>query len=78
MSLPNESLKDKRLRYLKECEPKEYRRLQREGLLDEHLELRAKLCRQEHDRLLRTGETEIDDQAWSWAIRTQLLNSPMD
>ena len=71
-------LRDIRLKFLQENRQKVYRKMSDDGTLEEHLETRARLAHEAHDRILRQGHTVIDDQAWSWAIREVLLESPWD
>ena len=73
---PDDDLKEKRLKFLRGNRPKEYRRLKQEGKLDAHLQASADACVKEAERLIETGTFE--GQAWQWAIRTELLESPQD
>ena len=62
--------------YLRECQPKMYRELRRDGELEEYLASRANSARKVAHNFMRTGTHS--GQAWSWAIRTELLDSEMD
>ena len=70
-------LMDLRLNFLKGNRPKELRRLRDAEELDSHLQERADACRREAERLVKSGET-FEAQAWQWAIRTKLLETPPD
>ena len=72
----DEELKTYRLEYLRDCQNKEYRRLARKGLLDEHLQEMADAARAFAEDLIKRGE--FPPQAWQWAIRVKLLDSEMD
>ena len=74
---PDDDLMDKRLKFLRENRPKEYRRLKQAGTLDAHLEAAAAACVREAERLIATGAT-FESQAWQWAIRSKLLESEPD
>ena len=73
-----DDLKDKRLRFLRENKRSEYRRLRQAGELEQHLEFRANRCIQRAQEILRSGATDIEGQAWSWAIREVLLDTDWD
>ena len=73
----DDDLMDKRLDYLREITPAEYRRLKKDGELDEHLQYKAARCRKEVARMQeKEGVSEV--QAWQWAIREVLLDTPRD
>lgn len=73
----DDDLKERRLKFLRENRPKEHRRLKQVGLLDAHLQASVDACVKEAKRLIETGTT-FEAQAWQWAIRTELLESPQD
>ena len=62
--------------YLRRCDNKEYRRLRREGLLEDYLQERAEGAPQFAETLIRQGT--LAPQAWHWAIRGRILNVDMD
>ena len=62
--------------YLRRCQSKEYRRLRREGLLENYLQERADSARRFAETLMRQGT--FAPQAWHWAIRARMLNVDMD
>lgn len=62
--------------YLRENDQKEFRRLARKGLLEEHLDQKARAAQAFASDLMATGT--MDSQAWSWAVRVELLESEMD
>ena len=68
-----DDLKEMRLKYLRENQRKEYHRLRQEGELEKHLEFRANRCIQRAGEILASRATDIESQAWSWAIREVLL-----
>ena len=70
-------LKTYRRNFLRENKPREYRRMRREGTLEAHLEQKAAACRREAARLVEQGIT-FEEQAWHWAIRSVLLETPPD
>ena len=73
----DDQLKEFRLNFLRDVKPVEYERLLQEGELEDHLQERADACRTEQARLVENGTT-FDAQAWQWAIRSVLLESPWD
>lgn len=72
----DDDLKEKRLGYLKACKPGDLRRHRREKTLDAHLEKKAHRCREHAERLMQSGTYK--GQAWAWAIREVLLDTPAD
>ena len=70
-------LKEYRLNYLRDCQPEELERLERVGQLEQHLQKRADRCRRRAANLVENGTT-FAEQAWQWAIREVLLDSPWD
>ena len=72
----DEELEEKRLTYLRLCKPKELRRLRKEGALAEHLERRARRCRDQVASLTQDGVFE--GRAWQVAIREALLETEAD
>ena len=72
----DEQLRDFRRTFLQDCKPKMYRRLQRAGLLADHLQAMADLCRRRVKSLVASGTFE--GQAWQWAVRTVLLEAQED
>ena len=62
--------------YLRDCEHKEYRRLARKGELDARLQEMADTARRRAEALIRQGT--FPPQAWQWAIREKILDTPMD
>ena len=75
-SKSDEELKTYALEYLRDCQNKEYRRLARKGLLEEHLQEQADAARAYAEDLIKQGQ--FPPQAWHWAIRVKLLDSEMD
>ena len=71
----DDKLKQLRRNFLKNNRPKELRRFRREGVLTPTLQKRADACRKEAARLIESGTTS-EEQAWQWAIRSELLESP--
>ena len=62
--------------YLRQNRPRQYRTMQQDGTLDEHLRDRAASCGEKYREYLRQGvET---GQARSWAIREILLDQEPD
>ena len=78
MTYSDTKLREIRRNYLRENKPEEYDGMMQDGTLEEHLTSRASQCRREQARILREGWTKIDSQAWSWAIRSELLDSQWD
>ena len=74
---PDDDLMERRLKFLRENRPKEYRRLMKAGLLDAHPQAAADACVKEAERLIEMGTT-FEAQVWQWAIRTELLESLQD
>ena len=72
----DEDLKTFRRDFLKDCQPKEYRRLARKGELEAHLQSAADEARRFAEILVSQGTAPA--QAWQWAIRVKLLESEMD
>ena len=64
------------LNYLKECKPQEYRELRKSGELDGHIAEKVEACRRYALSLINDGT--FANQAWHWAVRVKLLDSPMD
>ena len=73
----DDQLKQFRLNFLKGERPEEYRQLRREGKLEQHLQEHADACRRKAASLVEQGETH-EGQAWQWAIRIVLLETPPD
>ncbi len=76
MSYTDDELKEKRLRYLKDCKPKELRQLRKDGALADALDRRVARCRRRAEELMDSGTFE--GQAWSWAVREVLLETEAD
>ena len=74
--MSDEELKRIKRNYLRDCQNKEYRRLARRGELDEYLQECADSARRFAQNLIETGT--FANQAWSWAVRVELLDSEMD
>ena len=72
-----EVLMEKREVFLRENRPKEYMRLKKSGELQAHLEKTARACRETAEGLVENGIT-FEAQAWQWAIRRELLDTPWD
>ncbi len=72
----DEALKDKRRQFLRECKPKAYRALRAAGELEDDLTAAMRRCVQRAEDLIDDGV--IPAQAWSWAIRSQILESAED
>ena len=73
----DDDLKRLRCNFLRDCRPKEYRRLKKAGELDEHLQKMADLCSRRAVRLVENGTT-FEEQAWHWAVREVLLETKWD
>ena len=73
----DDELKQMRSDYLRDCKPKEFRRLRQAGDLEQHLQDRADRCRRRAAQLVDNGTT-FKQQAEQWAIREVLLDSPWD
>ena len=73
----DDRLKRLRRNFLSGNRPEELAQLTRDGHLEAHLQRRADACRREVKRLVGSGET-FEEQAWQWAIRTVLLETPPD
>ena len=71
-----EELKRIARKYLRECCPKDYRQMRRDGELEEHLEAQANRTRRVAENFMQTGTHA--SQAWSWAIRTEILEREID
>ena len=67
---------ERREDFLRENRPKEYRRLRKAGEVEAHLERSSARCVQRAESLIASGTHEA--QAWSWAIRSVLLESLED
>ena len=70
-------LKRQRLTFLEAERPKELADLKRTGELEEHLQEHADACRRHAEHLIESGTT-FKSQAWSWAVRSVLLERPYD
>lgn len=73
----DERLKEIRLKFLRENRRTEYRRLRREGILEEQLAASAARCVSVAKGLIESGTTH-EAQAWLWAIRSELLETVWD
>ena len=73
----DDRLKEMRLNFLRDNRKSEYRRLRRDGELEEHLQECATACRMRAKSYVDSGETH-EGQAWQWAIRVVLLETPPD
>ena len=62
--------------YLKDCKPREHRRLTQAGELQGYLDEKIAACKRIAQSLMDEGTFE--NQAWHWAARVVLLESPMD
>lgn len=71
-------LREIRRRYLKENRRKLYKEMRDNGTLEKHLDQRAESCVEEQKYLLAMRIAPHDEQAWSWAIRSALLDSEWD
>ena len=69
-------LRAQRLEYLKQCRPKTLRELKKAGELDKHLTDKAAAAKDCAEGLMLSGE--FDQQAWSRAIRSEILDSESD
>ena len=69
-------LRETRLEYLRRCQPKALREMRRAGTLEQDLDLRVKAAQSQADALIYSGE--FPPQAWSRAIRSELLDSESD
>ena len=75
MGYSEPELKERRLKFLRDCNPHLLKELQESGGLDEHLQQRADRCRDRQQDLLRTTH---EDQAWLWAVAEVLLETERD
>lgn len=79
MAIPSpysdDDLREKRLNFLVENKPDWYELLVSEDRLEEHLQSRVDACREEAERLFAQG---YEAQAWSWAVRTEILDQERD
>ena len=73
----DDRLKQLRRNFLRDNRADEFNRLAAAGELDGHLQERADACRVKANWFVESGTT-FEGQAWQWAIRTILLESPMD
>ena len=73
----DDRLKLYRRNFLKNVRPEDLEERERAGTLEDHLQERADACRKEAERLVTSGQT-FEEQAWQWAIRTELLESQPD
>jgi len=71
-----QELEAKALKFFKECKPKQYRQMQKDGDLKEVCQLRAKATRRYALSLMENGVWETE--AWNRAIRTKILESDSD
>lgn len=71
-----ESLRAKALAYIKECKPRDYRRMKRNGELEKYLDLAVEACQDYARRLIEQGMWERE--AWNMAIRQEILESESD
>ena len=69
-------LKEFRETFLKENRPTEYRQLQEDGELETHLEECAAACVTRAKSYIEQGVWE--NNAWRWAVRVVLLETPPD
>jgi len=69
-------LEDKALDFLKTCKPKEYRNMKASGELKEYCQLKAEATKRLAESLISTGVFE--NQAWHWAIRSEILEREFD
>ena len=70
-------LREKRLTYLRQCQPAELKRMRKAGEdLEAYLALSVKACREYAEGLMQSGTWE--GQAWLSAIRQELLDSETD
>ncbi|MYB83920.1 MAG: hypothetical protein F4X54_04120 [Chloroflexi bacterium] len=72
-----EDLMEKRLTFLRENKPRRLRELRKSGELQAHLEESAERCKRTAESIMRTQPVP-DSQAWSWAIRSELLEREWD
>ena len=73
----DDDMKRLRRNFLRDCRPREYRRLRKAGELEDHLQRMADLCGRRAAGLVRGGTT-FEAQAWHWAIREVLLETAWD
>ena len=74
---PSQSaLEEQALNFLKTCKPKEYRNMKASGELKEYCQLKAKAAKRLAENLISTGVFE--NQAWHWAIRSEILEKEFD
>ena len=66
----------KALKFFKECKPKEYREMKKDGSLQEVCELRAEGARRYAENLILGGM--FGPAAWNMAVRLEILESESD
>lgn len=71
----DEELRQKALEFLR-LDRKQYRKLRQNGELEEYLDLLVRATKRRAESLMHSGV--FSDQAWSWAIREEILGVPAD
>lgn len=71
----DEELRQKALEFLR-LDRKQYRKLRQNGELEEYLDLLVRATKRRAESLIKSGVWER--QAWSWAIREEILGVPAD
>ena len=66
----------KALKFFKECRPKEYREMKKDGSLESECRLQAERAQRYAEALISGGE--FDRVAWNMAIRLVILESESD
>ena len=69
-------LESKALKFVRQNDPKEYRRMKKEGELDKYCQLKAQAAKSYAEGLIATGEFE--KQAWYRAICLEILEHETD
>jgi hypothetical protein len=71
-----EMLESKALKFVRQNDPKEYRRMKKEGELEKFCQLKAEAAKSYAESLIATGEFE--NQAWYRAICLEILEREKD
>ena len=73
----DDKLKQMRFNFLESERPEQLAQLKIDGELETHLQEHADACRKRVASYVESGET-FEAQAWQWAIRVVLLETPPD
>lgn len=66
----------KALNFYKECKPKEYREMKKDGSLQEVCQMKAKAAKRYAESLIHQGMW--NREAWNMAVRQEILESESD